>query len=60
MGIMETGLHAERTICQMLFPEESMARLRSVYAGHRARVFQLCRLRHRLLEGECKEMGLKS
>ena len=39
MGIMETGLHAERTVCQMLFHEESMARLRNVYADHRARVF---------------------
>ncbi len=60
MGIMETGLHAERTACQMLFHEESMAQLRSVYADHRAMVFQLCRLRHRLAESECKAERLKS
>ena len=39
MGIMETGLHAAGAMCQMLFHEESMARLRNVYADHRARVF---------------------
>ena len=59
MGIMETGLHAEGTVCQMLFHEESMARLRSVYADHRSRVFQLCRLRDRLAESECKAERLK-
>lgn len=53
------GMHS-CAVCQMLFHEESMARLRSVYADHRARVFQLCRLRHRLAESECKEMGVKS
>ena len=59
MGIMETGLHAEGTVCQMLFHEESMALLRSVYADYRARVFQLCRLWHRLAESECKAERLK-
>ena len=59
MGIMETGLHAEGTVCQMLFHEESMALLRSVYADYRVRVFQLCRLRHRLAESECKVERLK-
>ena len=59
MGIMETGLHVEGMVCQMLFHEESMALLRSVYADYRARVFQLCRLRHRLAESECKAERLK-
>lgn len=47
------GMHS-CAVCRLLFQEENLAQLRTTYQPYRARVFQLCALRQRMLYEEKK------